>query len=362
VEAILERYSALPSAILAAYKNAILYFASLNFLRDIIALFRQIIGICRRYERLHDDRRGQRPGCPPRCGVIPPDVFKRADPTIYSQRYLMEQGLAVTWDNPDIQLFENGNPVSSSALKPDTDYEVRATIWNNSTSAPAVGLGVEYFFHDFGIGPQPIQIGTDTVTLPIKGAPGHPATSTTIWRTPKAAGHYCLKVQLHWAEDANPKNNLGQENTNVAAAQSPAAFKFPVRNDDTVRRILKLIADAYTIPPPLDCREKPRKDDSDRRLPTLAAAPMHNEFTEQPPDWAFARSRHGAAAHPIPQGWTVEITPETLTLDAGQTQDVTVNITPPDDWKGRQAINVNAMMGADLRGGVTLFVTRGKEN
>ena len=33
--------------------------------------------------------------------MIRPDVYRRADPMIYSQFYLMEQGLAVTWDNPD---------------------------------------------------------------------------------------------------------------------------------------------------------------------------------------------------------------------------------------------------------------------
>ena len=34
------------------------------------------------------------------CIQLPPDVYKRADPLIYSQYYLMAQGLAVTWDNP----------------------------------------------------------------------------------------------------------------------------------------------------------------------------------------------------------------------------------------------------------------------
>ncbi|MDK3074719.1 hypothetical protein QO034_16630 [Sedimentitalea sp. JM2-8] len=356
----MERFSGFPAALLNGLKTAIVYFFTLRFLRDAVALARDVIAMCRRYEKLRDDRRGARAGCPPKCGRVPPDIYRRADPLIYSQRYLMEQGLSVTWDNPDIQLYENGNPVSSSSLKPGTDYEVRATIWNNSTKAPAVGLGVDFYFHDFGIGPQPIVIGTDTVTLPVKGAPGHPATARTIWRTPGAPGHYCLKVQLNWAEDANFKNNLGQENTNVGTAQSPAVFTFPVRNEDTVRRSLRLIADAYTIPPPVDCREKPDKTDSDKRFPRLATAPVHNEYSEKLPDWAFARSRHGPSAHPIPNGWSVGIAPETLDLDGGESQDVKVSITPPDGWKGRQAINVNALMGADLRGGVTLYVIRGE--
>ena len=322
----MDRLLRAPVALATGIWKALLYLLLLRFLRDIVALVREILAIFRRYERLRDDRRGQRSGCPPRCGRVPPDIYRRADPCIYSQRYLLEQGLAVTWDNPDIQLFENGNPVSSSSLEADTEYEIRATIWNNSTKAPAVGLGVEFFFHDFGIGPQPIAIGSDTVTLPVKGAPGHPTTATALWRTPKEEGHYCLKVQLHWPDDANPKNNLGQENTNVAAAQSPAVFRFPVRNADTVRRVLRLIADAYEIPAPIDCREKPKKSSSDRRHPELAVPPLYQPYTEQPPDWAWARSRHGRAAHPIPQGWRVEIAPDTLDLAADETRQVEVTL------------------------------------
>jgi hypothetical protein len=346
-----------PIAVLAAWRRAFVYFISLVWLRGVIELIRHLIEICRRFERLKERRRGRDPGCPPKCGRVPPDVYRRADPMIYSQRYLMEQGLAVTWNNPDIQLYENGQPVSSSQLKPATDYEVRATIWNNSTQAPAVGLGVEFYYLDFGIGPAPIAIGTDTVTLPVKGALGHPATAKAIWRTPDAAGHYCLKVQLHWDDDANPKNNLGQENTNVGMAQSPAVFTFPVRNEDVVRRVLRLVADAYEIPPPIDCRERPEKNDSNRKYPDLSKLPKFRPATEEEADWAFARSRHGPAVHPVPPGWTVAIEPDTLDLDAGETREVRVAVTPPEGWEGRRAININALKGGDPVGGVTLYIT-----
>jgi hypothetical protein len=347
-----------PSAVLSAWWRAIIYLLSLAWLRGIIELIRHLIEIYRRFEGLKERRRGRDPGCPPKCGRVPADVYKRADPMIYSQRYLIEQGLAVTWNNPDIQLFENGQPVSSSQLKPNTDYEVRATIWNNSTQAPAVGLGVEFYYHDFGIGPAPIAIGNDTVTLPVKGAPGHPTTATTVWRTPDAAGHYCLKVQLHWADDANPKNNLGQENTNVGAAQSPAEFTFPVRNEDTVRRVLHLIADSYEIPPPVDCKDRPTKEHSNRQHPEFAKLPSFRPATEEKADWAFARARHGPAAHPVPAGWKVAIKPDTLDLDAGETQKVDVVVTPPEGWKGKLAININALKGDDPVGGVTLYITK----
>jgi hypothetical protein len=350
------------AALLPALINALRYLLTLAWVRDAIALVREIIEICRRHERLEDFRRGRDPRCPPPCGKITPDIYKRADPMIYSQRYLREQGLAVTWDNPDIELFRDGNLVPSNALDADTDYEIRATIRNNSTEAPAVGLGVDFFFHNFGIGPNPIDIGSDVVTLPVKGAPGHPAIARAVWHTPNTAGHFCLKVQLNWADDANPKNNLGQENTNVGIASSPAVFKFPVRNEATIRRLLHLVADAYEIPPPIDCRERPRKKDSERKNPKLARRPVFLPATEAEADWAAARIRHGENAFPVPAGWEVEIAPQSLDLDADETQEVTVSVTPPDGFVGRQTININALHGTDLAGGVTLHVDAGEGN
>src|ERR1700687_2116058 len=52
---------------------------------------------------------------PPTRGSIrvPSDVYKRPDPLIYAQYFLRSQGLAVTWDNPDIWL-ETVDPLDSS--------------------------------------------------------------------------------------------------------------------------------------------------------------------------------------------------------------------------------------------------------
>ena len=159
------------ATLILALFNSLKYLVTLKWVRELIDLIREIVEICRRRERLDDHRRGRDPSCPPKCGKITPDVYQRADPLIYSQSYLREQGLAVTWNNPDIQLFRDGAPVSSSTLDADTEYEIRATIWNNSTEAPAVGLGVDFFLGDFGIGPGSNAIGSDVVTLPVKGAP-----------------------------------------------------------------------------------------------------------------------------------------------------------------------------------------------
>ncbi len=97
----------------------------------LVALLRALQRCCHR-----PDRRG----C---CVDVPATSYKRADPMLYSQSWLMKQGLSVTWDNPDIQLYDtNGNPVSPSELKADRDYQVVVRIWNNSYDAPAVGLPV----------------------------------------------------------------------------------------------------------------------------------------------------------------------------------------------------------------------------
>jgi hypothetical protein len=35
------------------------------------------------------------------CQHVPAHIYKRPDPMIYSQQYLISKGLAVTWDNPE---------------------------------------------------------------------------------------------------------------------------------------------------------------------------------------------------------------------------------------------------------------------
>ena len=337
----------------------VLYILLFRWVRDFIDIIRRLLEKKRRNKGLRDDRRGRPLHCRPRCAVVPPVVFRRADPLIYSQQYLMEQGLAVTWNNPDIQLFENGVPVSSSALKPGTKYEIDATIWNNSLDAPAVGMPVEFEFQSFGVGAALTSIGTRVVDLPVKGAPGHPAHATQTWITPLTTGHYCLKVRLVWADDANPKNNLGQENTNVVAATSPAVFTFPVRNDDTIRKRVRMTADAYQIPKKMDCDKRPGKNHSDKEHPGHRNRGTFIPPSERDADWTLARVRHDPAAYPIPPGWAVRIDPQELVLDAGNARDVTVSITTPADFRGEKPFNVNALYGDDLLGGVTLIVTKG---
>jgi hypothetical protein len=337
---------------------AVIYLITFAWARQIYELIAGLAWTGRRNKRVRDSRRGQPSRCLPDCATVRPEVYRRADPLIYSQRYLMEQGLAVTWDNPDIQLFRNGIPVSSSDLIQDTDYQVVATIWNNSTSAPAVNMPVEFVVYGFGIGTQGQSIGNDMVTVPVKGAPGHPTRASVNWHTPNTPGHYCLQARLIWNDDANPKNNMGQENTNVGEAASPAVFRFPVRNDSDVPRRFRLEADGYVIPKKVDCREKPTKHESDRRYPALDLKTVYVPPLELDADWTFARLRHGPAQHPIPVGWSVTIHPSEVSLGPFATEGVEVTVTPPADFSGERAINVNAYYGNDLIGGVTLRVVK----
>jgi hypothetical protein len=291
-------------------------------------------------------RRTFRDSC---CVDVPPDVLLRPDPLIYSQYYLLSQGLAVTWDNPDIELFDNGgNLVPSHKLVPNTEYEVRVRVWNGSFDAPAPGLPVYLSLLTFGINMVSTPIGKTSVNLSVRGAPGHPALATFKWKTPEVRGHYCLQARLDWSDDANPNNNLGQENVDVGVFQSPAVFQFPVRNEQRYPRQLHLTVDTYSIPELVPCDDvtPPR----DERTP-------QTRLQESEAHWTIARKTHSREAFQVPLGWRVEILPTEI-IDLGPLEEriVTVKISKPDGFNGRKAFNINAVEGNDLNGGVTLYV------
>jgi hypothetical protein len=52
----------------------------------------------------------------------------------------------------------------------------------------------------------------------------------------------------------------------------------------------------------------------------------------------------------------VTIQPQVLQLDAGESRQVTVDVVAPDGFQGQQALNVAALDGQRLAGGVTLLV------
>src|ERR1700735_1604830 len=299
----------------------------------ILALIELCQYLCRILKQLCARRHRGKIPTRNRCVPINNPAFVRPDPTIYDQYYLTSLGLAVTWDNPDIQLYLNGTPVSSSQLLPGTVYDVVAQIWNNSTDAPVVGMPVAFSFLEFGVGTTSVPIGSTQVDLGVKGGPGCPTYATMPWTTPTTAGHYCIQVLLQPADDTNPQTNLGQENTDVGTASSPAVFTFTLRNDTDKQQTYSFALDAYVLGTPAPCGATNSAKDRAARV---------------------ARNRRGV--QPVPPGWQITVVPEMPTLDSDQSTIITVTATPPPGFTGNQVLNVNAFHKAGMAGGGTLTV------
>lgn len=304
------------------------------------------------------------------CLPLPPSEYKRADPLLYSQFYLMAQGLAVTWNNPDITLYdEGGDPVDSGGLLPARDYRVVVRIWNNSYDAPAIGLPVNLSMLSFGIGTSASGVGATTVNLGVKGSSHCPAYATFIWRTPDTPGHYCLQVLLDWSDDANPDNNLGQENTQVGEMHSPATFTLSVHNDAGIARDFELETDCYDLRSTRPCSEplieRPRPGGLGPRhlLPAdrLRVGGM-SRLEESRRRWDATRQVHSYGGFAVGDEWRVTIDPPRLRLEPGASEDVRVSIERvAGDFSGQQRFNVHGFAtdgtgDRTLAGGVTLIV------
>lgn len=355
--------------LLAIAKSVI--FDSWRALRELIRLLHALLRRClARFHLNHNEKHRN----PSHCAPIKRPELNRPDPLIYSQSYLMKLGFAVTWDNPDITLQKVVGPldpnappnpaltVPSSSLEADTEYDVVARIWNSSTSAPVVGLGVKFTQHGFGIGVAQQGIGSATANLGVKGGAGCPAYARTRWKTPKKKGHYCLQVLLEWFDDLNPANNLGQENTNVGMAQSPAKFTFALGNQQRERQTFRFEADAFAITAPGTCdiedirrrqenRDQDRREREARNAPVTAGRPETFVVIDVPKEQT-------RASHPLPEGWKIEFDPSEPTLAPKDEIEVKVTITPPDSFTGRQPVNVNAFDAFGFVGGVTFQVEK----
>lgn len=189
------------------------------------------------------------------CCKVPEQVKRKPDPCIYSQTYRMSQGLSVTWDNPDIIVQEPGvGTVPSSALQPATNYIVRAKI-SNAAADPALATEVRCFYRPWSFNSPdttPVEInsdGTEKVEI-VHVPPWGSDTASFDWKTPDAAGHYCLLVECRHPDDINPNNNLGQENTNVIEGQpgeTMSVLPMLFNRTDHVR-IMRIFVDEFVIP------------------------------------------------------------------------------------------------------------------
>jgi hypothetical protein len=262
-------------------------------------------------------------------------AMRRPDPFIYSQSYLTQLGLPVTWDNPDIVLLRNGVVVPEHDLLPATAYEIEATIWNNSFNAPVVGMRVEFSFLTFGVGTTSTSIGATIASVGAKGTANHPAKTRIPWLTPSSGGHFCIQVKLVWLVDANSANNLGQNNVDVVVAQSPAQFSFQLRNPRPRPSRFSFVVDTYTPLELPDCNDVKPTELRSTRIDRAVA-------------------RHRAVDFRVPADWTVAISPATPTLAPDEEITVQVEATPPPGFIGDKTFNVNAFADGAFAGGVTL--------
>ena len=272
---------------------------------------------------------------------VPASIYKHPDPMIYSQYYLMSKGIGVTWDNPDIQLFDGLTPIPSHGLTPGKTYIIQARIFNGSVDAAAVNMPVKFYYLSFGIGAIKKYLGQTLVNVPVKGAAGLPVIASFPWTTPLQAGHYCIQVELDWPDDANPYNNLGQENVDVKKLNSPnATFTFLLRNDSVFARTIRLQADSYALPPKDPCtKNDPATLKSKERITLVDPY-----------------AKHRLPLHPIAKDWKIDYhTGNEFQLQPGEEQNVSLTVTAFDTFTGRQVFNINAFHEDKLIGGVTLY-------
>lgn len=197
---------------------------------------------------------------------LPEDVTRRPDPCIYSQEYLTSQGVAVTWNNPDIWMAKASTPnviePDSYHLEADTDYIVSVQCHNASTDL-AVGVKVKlryrpWSFNSPDLLPVSVTPGGQEVVR-FANIPGMGSTVVQfLWHTPTPppgeTRHFCLQAHLSHPMDINPGNNMGQENTDVHSANpghvAPGEIvdvDVPLFNNTRRANRFAFRADAYAV-------------------------------------------------------------------------------------------------------------------
>jgi len=270
------------------------------------------------------------------CTDVPWDVRARPDPFIYSQQWLASRGLAVTWDNPDFRLVDvaTGLPVDRFSLVAGQTYRIEATIHNNSFMA-AIGTNVLFEVLRFGAGTGVIDnLGAVTIDVPGAGS----TIAAVNWKTPATGGHNCLKVTIAHMDDANPFNNVGQHNTDIARpAGSSRMLPFHVGNHGISGKQYTLAMDAYRLP------ERPLSSESHRDRGSLT----HLRRLQRAND---------VRSFPVPESFGAKLSRTQIELTPGQEVEIEIELTPPPASSELHAVNVNVFEGEHLVGGVTAYV------
>src|SRR5262245_41629842 len=289
-------------------------------------------------------------GAPTGCFTIP-RLRARPDPYIYSQFWLSLRGIAFIWDNPDFAIINplNGNVVDNHALAPHKEYLVNMTIHNGSIMK-AVDATVTLEVLRFGAGTFVVQtLGSANVDVPALGS----AVVQMSWVTPSSAGHNCLRATISHPDDANPLNNVGQHNTDVAVPASPTSkLRFHVANQSEHVRRLRLSMNSYRLP----------------AVPLRPGAPrgatVNTHGGEGPPRSSPAylqrlREINDFAKFPVRAFLEARLERDEIVLQPGEEVETFVEVTPPKAGDGRQHVNVNVMTDGVLLGGVTAYVEEG---
>ena len=334
------------------------------------------------------------------CLPTSKEIHRKPDPLIYSQSYLMNLGMAVTWDNPDIVLSKGGVPADSHNLEADANYDLAITVHNGSNEAPAIGLKVHAYFRNWGTGGPNITIGHRTIDLPVRGSPNEPAIVNMPWHTPATPGHYCIMVELDHVDDLNPANNIGQENTNIRQVSSnPGAevsMAIPIWHQLPGERTLRIETTGYKLPdqplyPPLPKDLAARFERANARLrkekqlnlesiiklgQMRGQVPLHNWTAYriiQPsrPGYPTFAEQYGKgwlpniietnspANHPTPTTWLPELSNTEVTLSPEEETTIEFKVQVPEDAPPgtKQRFQVNAFDDqTGLVGGVELIV------
>ncbi|MGB7815433.1 MAG: hypothetical protein WBL28_03695, partial [Methylotenera sp.] len=288
---------------------------------------------------------------------IPSGVWLQPDAYLYSQRYLMSLGLAVTWDNPDVTLTDMlGNVVGSHNLKPSTDYRITALIHNKANDAPAPSMPVVFTLLDFGAGGVTRQnFGTETVDLPVRAAPGEPVSATVVWKTPPTPGHYCIEIEAVWLDDVNPLDNVGQHNTVIRGVtpRERIVLPVPITNFIQGRSRLKVRLDSYVLP----ARPLIRDGGRDRE-----AVFGRDSQAVRESDAGFLKriiAENSPGKFPADPSWTPSLSAHELTLERGQSAVVEFEATVPASAASGQEQRFNIAVSEEstgrIIGGVTLI-------
>jgi hypothetical protein len=336
--------------------------------------------------------REEEPRRPDRCDELPPHVKRKPDPCLYSQTWLMAQGLAVTWNNPDIWVTElNGTPVPSDQLQAGHDYLVNGRI-HDASFDPALATQVRCLYRPWSFNSPnrvPVEVnsdGTERVVI-VHIPPWSSEVAVFRWRTPAQGGHFCLQVECFHPDDKNPNNNLGQENTTVlaasAAASLPIVDALDLFNTGRETQRFLLAADGYVVPTAEVGLQLESKDRNlVRRQPLQAGRnllvsrdPIRG-FVSQPQagptlvshvyrGWDTVRRQSRRGEFPLGDEWAVQIAGEPLTprgveIEVGPESSRSVSIqasVPAGLPKGRHAVNVVAITALGrVVGGVTYHV------